>query len=183
LCVSAAPRLAAAGAARSPSEDRAEKIFPCVILGDYLFAAQKRRCHTGFCDSRFSGFAAIALTSHASCARFRARNAAGMTGFTTRKKFCAGRRFRGVGGLDEAKNARIGARPIRARGTAGARSGARDALARKIPASVSLARGSRDDCRASATAPQNRRAQTPSLVLRRSLTACGLALPPDAFIT
>jgi hypothetical protein len=128
LCVSAAPRLYAAAAARSPCEDRAEKIFPRVILGDYLFAAQKRRCHTGFRDSRFSGFAAIARTSPASCACFRARNVAGMTGFTTRKKFCAGRRFRGVGGLNEAKNARIGARPIRARGAVGTRSTARDAL-------------------------------------------------------
>jgi hypothetical protein len=139
LCVSAAPRLAAAGAARSPSEDRAEKIFSRVILGDYLFAAQKRRCHTGFCDRRFQGFVAIALTSRASCARFRARNAAGMAGFTKRKKFCAGRRFPGVGGLDEAKNARIGARPIRGAAPVAVAWGARDALARTIPASVSLA--------------------------------------------
>ena len=40
-----------------------------------------------------------------------------------------------------------------------------------------------DDVGNDVAAPCQRRAQMPSFDFRRSLTACGLALPPDDFIT
>ena len=140
------------------------------------------------------GFLSASHLAASACARARTRpriehafaaaRRIEVGGFTTAKKFCAGR-------LREARpTARRGAKranqcqPIRARRRRfdGACGASRQRASGDFRFRFGCARVARRNF-PRARAPTQRRAQIPIRFFRRSLTACGLALPPDAFIT
>src|SRR3984885_10789724 len=107
-----------------------------------------------------------------------------MGGFTVRKKFRAKWLGGRVDDLAAAQNARISADRFAAtgafrhrceRGAASLRARRNKFLACRERAPVVS--------RANSATASNRCAQSPIRFLRSALTACGLALPPDAFIT